>query len=102
MFLVLCVWSSRGRARPRMRPRSFVFPYLTAFLCCVRIVSMDLVIPSSMVFYTGLVQRLAPKNPDLAQDIVNALNQVDRAGRNRLYRQVIGEIKVVDKCLHQQ
>lgn len=60
---------------------------------------MDLVVPSSMVFYTPLVPRLAARNPELAQQIVNALNQIDRLGRNRLYRQVVGELKVIDKCL---
>lgn len=60
---------------------------------------MGLVVPSSMVFHTPLVPRLATRNPELAQQIVNALNQIDRSGRNRLYRQVVGELKVIDKCL---
>lgn len=47
-----------------------------------------------MVFYTPLMSRLAEKNPSLAQDVVNALNRIDRDGRNYFFRQVIGDEKV--------
>lgn len=49
------------------------------------------VIPSSMKLHTGPIADLVEKNPSLAQEIVNALNRVDRS-RNYLYRQVIGDI----------
>lgn len=49
-----------------------------------------IVIPSSLRSYTGLLPRLIEKNPDLAQQVVNALNHVDRS-RNKLYRQVMGD-----------
>lgn len=53
-----------------------------------------LTVPSSMVFYTPLMDRLAEKNPSLAQEVVNALNRIDRDGRNYFFRQVIGDEKV--------
>lgn len=49
-----------------------------------------IVIPSSLRSYTGLLPCLIEKNPDLAQQVVNALNHVDRS-RNKLYRQVMGD-----------
>lgn len=52
------------------------------------------VIPSSMVFYTPLPALLVAKNPRLAQDVINALNRIDRDGRNYYFRQVIGDERV--------
>lgn len=49
------------------------------------------VVPSSMVFYTPLLPRLVERNPPLAQQVVNALNRVDRS-RNYLFRQVLGDL----------
>lgn len=50
------------------------------------------VVPSSLRMHTELLPRLIEKNPPLAQDVVNALNRLDRS-RNRLFRQVLGDIK---------
>lgn len=55
--------------------------------------SRPLVIPSSMRFGTPLMYRLVERNPYLARDVIAALNAVDR-GRNRLYRQCLGDIRV--------
>lgn len=49
-----------------------------------------LVVPTSLKFHTDLVPRLADTNPSLAQDVINALNVIDRS-RNKLFRQVLGE-----------
>jgi len=38
-----------------------------------------------------LLPILIEKNPSLAQDVVNALNRLDR-NRNYLFRQVLGDI----------
>lgn len=54
---------------------------------------MEVVIPSSMEFFTPLVPRLLEKNPRLAQDVINCLNVIDRS-RNLLWRQVLGDVKV--------
>lgn len=40
-----------------------------------------LVVPSGMVFYTPLPGILVQKNPDLAKQVVYALNTVDRSRR---------------------
>lgn len=53
---------------------------------------MNLAVPSSMKFYTPLVPRLAVLNPDLAQQVINAINYVDRDRRNYLFRQVLGDL----------
>lgn len=50
----------------------------------------EVVIPSSMEFFTPLVPLLLEKNPRLAQDVINCLNVIDRS-RNLLWRQVFGE-----------
>ena len=50
-----------------------------------------LVVPSSVKFYTDLVPHLAARNPSLAQDVIRALNAIDR-GRNRLYQSVMGPL----------
>lgn len=54
---------------------------------------LPVVIPSGMRFYTPLPGLLVEKNPSLARDVIRALNIIDRS-RNRLYRQVIGDLKV--------
>lgn len=54
----------------------------------------EVVIPSSMQFYTPLVPRLVRLNPSLAQQVVNALNYIDRDRRNYLFRQVLGDLAV--------
>lgn len=55
--------------------------------------ALPLVVPSSMVFYTQLMDNLVRKNPTLARDVIRALNTVDRS-RNKLYRSVLGEKNV--------
>lgn len=52
---------------------------------------MPVVVPSSLKMHTGLLPILIEKNPSLAQDVVNALNRLDR-NRNYLFRQVLGDI----------
>lgn len=47
------------------------------------------VVPSSLKMHTGLVPLLIERNPSLAQQVVNALNCLDR-GRSVLYHQVLG------------
>lgn len=48
-------------------------------------------VPSSLRMHTELLPRLIEKNPPLAQEVVNALNRLDRS-RNYLFRQVLGDL----------
>lgn len=49
----------------------------------------EVVIPSSMRFYTALVPHLLARNPRLAQDVIACLNVIDRS-RNQLWNQILG------------
>lgn len=51
----------------------------------------QVVVPSSLRMHTELLPHLIEKNPQLAQDVVNALNRLDRS-RNILFRQVLGDL----------
>lgn len=42
----------------------------------------NVVIPSGMVFYTPLPEALIKHNPDLAVEVIHALNRVDRSRRD--------------------
>lgn len=46
-------------------------------------------VPSSMRLHTPLVPGLIERNPILAQDVINALNRLDRS-RNVLYQSILG------------
>ena len=52
---------------------------------------VPVVVPSSLKMHTELLPILIEKNPGLAQDVVNALNRLDRS-RNYLFRQVLGDV----------
>lgn len=56
------------------------------------------VIPSSMKLHTEPVAALVRLNPPLAQEVVNALNKIDRS-RNYFYRQVVGDVPVKMRCV---
>lgn len=75
------------------------FIYLTAAVRCGIITHMDtdlyalpLVVPSGMVFYTPLVPALIERNPDLAREVIHALNVIDRSRRD-LYSAAFPKVK---------
>lgn len=47
------------------------------------------VVPSSMRMHTDLVPHLIERNPGLAQEVINALNRLDRS-RSMLYQSILG------------
>ena len=54
--------------------------------------ALPLVVPSGMVFYTPLIPALIEKNPDLAREVIHALNIVDRS-RRELYGKAFPKVK---------
>lgn len=54
---------------------------------------MPLVVPSGMVFYTDLPGCLVRRNPDLARDVIHALNRVDRSRKEVLWSTIEGKRK---------
>lgn len=50
------------------------------------------VVPSSMRMHTQLLPHLIERNPSLAQEVINALNRLDRS-RNVLYQSILGHVR---------